>query len=135
VLAWLRSGAVVIRFETVRAKAGAALLDLLRPGWAAEIRVNILQLSSCHSCILGQLFGNFFIGAEQIFALRVSEEDKKNPGYGSYVRSQLSTPCEAAGFVLPDHFRNKEYDMAYANLTKAWKKEITKRTRVAAVNV
>lgn len=51
-----------------RADRGIALLDETRPGWAKQIDVEILDLSSFHSCVLAQLFGgSYFHGRDKLF--------------------------------------------------------------------
>lgn len=98
------------RFETLRAKVGATLLDVFRPGWADEIDVGRLNLRSCDACVLGQLFGDYRNGAEKLFAV-VKE-----------ARQDVETAAVTAGFQTWDQ------DLAvYSNLTKAWKREIAKR--------
>ena len=47
-----------------RVAKGVALLDEVKPGWASKVVVNRLNLESPLSCILGQVYGNFRIGAE-----------------------------------------------------------------------
>jgi hypothetical protein len=49
-----------------RVKRGAALLDEKRPGWAKEIALDRLAMRSCTQCILGQLWGSYFGGYEQL---------------------------------------------------------------------
>jgi hypothetical protein len=39
------------------AARGAAFLDERHPGWAFEIDLTRLNMSTCSSCIVGQLFG------------------------------------------------------------------------------
>jgi hypothetical protein len=39
-----------------RVARGAALLDEGVPGWAERIDLTELELASCYSCVLGQLF-------------------------------------------------------------------------------
>jgi hypothetical protein len=101
--------------ETVRAKIGATYLDLVRPGWAGEINLDTLSLSSCEVCVLGQLYGNYWRGAEHLFAMRAT----------GTLTGRADTGCEAAateaGFNLPEDVTD------YAPLTAAWKREIRKR--------
>lgn len=96
--------------ETIRAKAGATLLDIIRPGWAAEVRPEKLDMYSCHSCVLGQLYGYYSHGAELLFATA----GDINVREGQSAR---------AGFVSdrPDYWET------YSRLTKAWRREIAKR--------
>ncbi len=122
------------RFETVRAKIGATLLDLLKPGWAEEINVETLKLDSCESCILGQLFGGYARGAEKVFAMRVTNPTPDGQSFYIHRNPQVTTACEEAGFVVPDSI-GVQLTKSYKNLTAAWKREISKRVKVATVNV
>ena len=45
-----------------RVARGAALLDEKRPGWANRIIQEDLDMTSCHDCILGQVYGDYEIG-------------------------------------------------------------------------
>lgn len=103
------------RLETVRAKVGAKLLDLFRPGWAERVNPNTLDLSSCFSCVLGQEFGEYGAGSEKLFAMRADTD-------GFEGREEAS---EQAGFVI----NNGDEHTNYINLTRAWKREIDKRVR------
>lgn len=49
-----------------RVNAGATLLDENRPGWANEIDLDILHLTSTTHCILGQLYREYMNGIEEL---------------------------------------------------------------------
>ena len=51
--------------------AGMRLLDERKPGWEREIDLNILRMSSCHQCVLGQIYGNYF---ETATSMELGEE-------------------------------------------------------------
>lgn len=53
-----------------RVARGAAHLDRVRPGWEKKIDVGTLTLSSCKSCVLGQLFSD---ESEEFHFLRGTE--------------------------------------------------------------
>lgn len=42
-----------------RAANGAQLLDQHSPGWAAQISLDLLNISDCKVCVLGQLYGAY----------------------------------------------------------------------------
>lgn len=42
--------------------AGAEWLDETHPGWEREIDLAVLDLGDCSMCVLGQVFGGYFIG-------------------------------------------------------------------------
>ena len=92
--------------ETIRAKAGATLLDIVRPGWADQVSPERLDLSDCQACVLGQLYGNYTEGVEKLFAMAEN--------------GTRYTVADRAGFdVVPG--------TTYSTLTKAWRREIEKR--------
>lgn len=45
-----------------RVRRGAELMDRAVPNWAARIDLDRLTMSSCDSCLLGQVLGNYFDG-------------------------------------------------------------------------
>ena len=132
-LAWLRSGAVVktLRFESARAKIGATLLDVFKPGWAAEINKVTLKLDDCAVCILGQLFGSYSKGAESVFAMQVTEPPREGGPFFISSNPAVNAACERAGFVLPntpDGLVDRR-EVAYKKLTAAWKREVNRRVK------
>lgn len=46
-------------------KKGAALLDRAVPGWAHRIGAE-LEMASCQRCVLGQVYGGYFIGSDAL---------------------------------------------------------------------
>lgn len=61
-----------------RVKAGAILLDEIKPGWFRDIDVVLLDLSSCEDCILGQLFGDYDGFRETMFPLQEGESTQEH---------------------------------------------------------
>lgn len=49
-----------------RVRAGVALLDDRKPGWANRVDVDRLEMQACDRCVLGQLFGDFHEGMERL---------------------------------------------------------------------
>lgn len=49
-----------------RVKRGARLLDEKVPGWAGKVNVERLDMTDCESCVVGQVFGEFMEGVEEI---------------------------------------------------------------------
>ena len=66
-----------------RVARGAALLDEKRPGWPSHIRVNDLRMSSCSTCVIGQLEGDFDEG------WRLLAEDGNSRRYSWLQKAQL----------------------------------------------
>ena len=50
----------------LRAARGADLMDKVHPGWFQEIRLDDLDMASGVQCILGQVFGDFAVGARKL---------------------------------------------------------------------
>lgn len=67
-----------------RVAAGAALLDRVRPGWEADIRLDDLNVLDCFACVLGQLYGNYGMGVCQMFDLMNDWEGPANYGFGGH---------------------------------------------------
>lgn len=116
------------RRETVRAKIGATILDVMRPGWADEVDPETLDLGDCEACVLGQLFGRYSIGAEKLFAMR-------NTGTVptcSSISCGVGDAAYEAGFDASSIDDPDKPILSYSNLTAAWRREIAKRTGRAA---
>jgi len=110
--------------ETIRARAGAALLDLIRPDWATEINVLRLDLSDCEACILGQLYGKYYTGAEKLFAVAKTGKDSCGfPTDRAWTDSGIEATATRAGFISDSKVR----DFDYNKLTTAWRREIQRR--------
>jgi hypothetical protein len=58
-----------------RVARGAALLDEYRPGWASEIHLHELSIESDSNCVLGQLYGNYGLGREQLRILTTTHSE------------------------------------------------------------
>lgn len=100
------------RLATIRAKAGAMLLDIVRPGWAQEIDLGSLDLGDCDVCVLGQLYGDYEEGAAKLFAVAGNPEEAS----------------KRAGFNVPEWYGGRR-PFTYSVLTDAWKIEIRNRQR------
>lgn len=88
------------------ATAGAALLDARMPGWFRDINLDDLNQASTLSCVLGQLYGEYYKGIE---SLNVGGVDER----------------VAYGFSSNDD---------YVNLTEAWKEIVNSRISGVAFN-
>lgn len=51
---------------TAKVNAGIALLDSEKPGWRDKIDLGTLDLGSCAVCILGQVFGEYETGIDEL---------------------------------------------------------------------
>lgn len=61
-----------------RVAKGAQLLDQHRPGWRDSIKPQTLNIDSCRDCVLGQVFGSYYVGLVKLWP--TNRED------GRYVR-------------------------------------------------
>lgn len=75
-----------------RVEAGAAWLDLHRPGWWQQIDLAKLNVRHECRCVLGQLFGSYYrapisldesctLGFDASGAIAVLDHDADEPGY------------------------------------------------------
>jgi len=58
--------AIVTSHPKRRVSAGATLLDKRFPGWYKHINLQRLDILNCDRCILGQLYGNYSYGKQEI---------------------------------------------------------------------
>lgn len=56
----------LIELYRARVAQGAALLDREVPDWWRRINLDTLRMSACSSCVLGQLYGDYDIGLDQL---------------------------------------------------------------------
>lgn len=59
---------------TTAVSEGVALLDQAQPDWWKHINLDTLDMSACYSCILGQLYGSYAVGREDL-GIKYSEGD------------------------------------------------------------
>lgn len=120
-----------------RVARGAKLLDEKAPGWHYLIQLDELKMSSCHTCILGQLFGPAFEAC-------VLEDSGIPPfvEFGNGYREGCYSPFDIGKFAMgaPSDdledtdawvelhgFITGSSDTEYAELTALWAAEIAKR--------
>lgn len=103
-----------------RVKAGAILLDGIKPGWFKNIDVFSLDLSTCEDCILGQLFGDYDGFREVLFPLQEGESTQKH--------ADRTYPFMVSrGFCGDIHIPYDKYWGYFDELKKAWINEIDSR--------
>lgn len=92
-------------------RAGAAYLDAVKPDWQGKIDISLLNMRMPDSCILGQVFGNFDIGQEE---LKLSHKMCHELGFG--------LPANADEQIITDLIatRAQPSELYYAELTAEW---------------
>lgn len=98
-----------------RAAKGATFLDSRNPGWYKDIEIGILDMHSVFDCVLGQVFGDFFIAVEDLGLLVLDTYD-----YG------FDIPVREQGTTVPN-------SPLWRALESSWKAEINKRRENANV--
>lgn len=96
-----------------RARRGAALLDQVRPGWWKSITPEDIEMSSCHWCILGQVYGHYSCGVD---TLARTDDDLCRLGF---TLSPAEERCGGPPQDAPE----------WADLAAAWSAEIEVRSR------
>jgi hypothetical protein len=86
-----------------RVENGALMLDRLLPGWELEIKMPDLDMASQRFCILGQLYGDYFDGLNEV--------------------NLDANAAEDYGFVIGIDEDSDRYDL----LKKRWGEEIKRR--------
>lgn len=95
-----------------RVKKGIALLnERCGPNWVDEIDMATLQLKNGESCVLGQVYGDYEVGAEQL-DINVSTTPDSG-GTADY------------GFDIYDDSRDVESGEQYRELQEAWEQMLT----------
>lgn len=84
-----------------RVEAGAKFLDVVKPGWKKKIDLKKLDLQNSFTCVIGEVYGNFFEGTKELQI----ERDRNNL-------------AEILGFDMPE---SESYDARFATLTRIWK--------------
>jgi hypothetical protein len=97
-------------FEPMVAK-GAELLDTHRPGWAEAIDLESLNMADYGRCILGQLFGDYWDGAQELGRL-TSTDYLSQRGHG---------------FTLYIGFGDGDKPADWYTLHELWRREVVAR--------
>ena len=93
-----------------RVTYGAALLDEKKPGWREKIDLEILAISSCRYCVLGQIYHEFISG---MVLLDLDRDGLEEHGFIWHPRS--SEGCFVTSYELESEI---------VRLDEAWKEEI-----------
>lgn len=113
-----------------RVQHGVNLLDMLKPEWREGVNPETLRISSCHQCVLGQLYGSFDGGNNALWDhLDLSDDERQaiaayhgftsNPEFIlRYLR------CSALGRDREDILHEERHE--FAALTEEWRRVLTK---------
>jgi hypothetical protein len=115
---------------------GIALLDEKVPGWEHRIDLDILKLSACHECIIGQLmlstglgeqppvyvdYYEFQLGVERLGLNDADQEDERY-GFNLYDTEPQGDEDEVEYVTGQD----------WQDLTETWKRKILERRSMGA---
>ncbi len=75
--------------------------------WRNEIDVHVLRMEDVYGCVLGQIYGSFYIGMDVLMESNSSLTGQWPSFYG------FDTPCDAG------------INIEFGDLTAAWKAELT----------
>lgn len=108
--------------EAIRARValGAGLLDRVRPGWWREIALDRLAMHSCDTCVLGQLYSDFFRGCS-VLAESIPDDERLFGFPASGLGFSLSIREQIWGGPVVDA-------PGWAVLADAWRAEVARRT-------
>lgn len=98
-----------------RVAAGMAFLDDVFPGWEHKINLEVLDLSDCAACVIGQVAGGD--AEDGLWSMNLPDDVMKRAKYESWPT--------AFGFnVQPG---SSIVSRRYANLTAGWRRAIRAR--------
>lgn len=112
----------VMNLARTDARKGAALLDAFGPpGWRELVDLSLLDIEDLSECVLGQVYGGYFEGRDQLFAAaRLT---------GPWPWRGLFSLAAEHGFTarvddLPDNDDGEAFEARYDALTRAWREII-----------
>ncbi len=102
-----------------RVEAGAAFLNVVHPGWFKKIDVEILDLGDACKCVLGELYGGYGDGRDE---LGLADSSYTEGSGQAWIKGNGKVAkTEVLGFYIDDD----EVDH-YSILTKLWVAKIKK---------
>ena len=104
-----------VRSVQSRVNRGVVYLDRKFPDWETYVELENLDMGDSDSCVIAQIFGEYWQGIERLFWLR--RRLHKLFGYVFYTIRPAYYGFHAFSFD----------DLEYARLTTAWKTVITMR--------
>ena len=113
---------------------GADLLDLKYPTWFRRIDQETLDLSSCSSCVAGQL-AQVYCGVPTFSTFAGRLLDRLPRRLREMLPSNHYEAAEEFGFDWPTEFQEADPDFpseeAYRYLEQCWERQIRRRLRAA----
>lgn len=97
--------------RSLAVERGAKLLDERHPDWVGEVNLDDLEMDSIFQCILGQIYGSFAAGMEELFG-----EDDLN------IHDQLAFEHGFDADWVDEHDYHR-----FQELHAAWEEEIEER--------
>lgn len=114
-----------------RVKAGATLLDSRVVGWAGKVRPENLRMDDCLGCMLGQVFGSYTEGCDELGITAWARSQAVEFGFHS---ASDRTGEELNAMCCSDHDALVFAERAeYAALKSAWLAEIDARLCAEAI--
>lgn len=108
-----------------RVARGVALLDQAQPRWMDLIDLELLELSGCYECVLGQVFGSYLDGRAALWP-----EDPPHPSTTSSTNALARWSAEHGFFSLEILDRQELVYEEYDLLAAEWKRVIAARRKV-----
>lgn len=116
-----------IQLNFNRVQRGIVFLDKQKPGWHCDINVDKIDMSHSDSCILGQLFGNYEDGLDE---LELEHDEAVN--YGLTIDEQdEQDECEDWGddwedeVIIHNNNENSESsESLFLSLGREWKRQL-----------
>lgn len=106
------------------------MLDRVRPGWWREIALDRLAMETCYRCIIGQLYGDYWLGCRELWKSLPSHHLFAASGFG------FTLPDEEQDEWIEEHGDDGESsDRLFAPLADAWRAEIDRRIRESGEGV
>lgn len=106
-----------IKYAAFLASMGAEYLDAYMPDWRERVSENLLSMASGTNCILGQAFGDYDRGINQIYRDRLESGEEFEEGPDNDV--SMTQFSRAHGFI--------DNGACYLALDYAWQDELRKR--------
>jgi hypothetical protein len=106
------------RHYVVRVEQGVKLLDRSCPGWEDRISQDAIAMETCDRCILGSLYGDYFVGWHEVLKPFPASVLFRSAGFGFTLYSHEQDTSSDTKEVILNRFRE---------LADVWRDVIRKR--------